>query len=281
MAGTAVFQSGALATPGAGIVIHTDNVNGTVVQIVKFDVGPAGTTLPLHYALGTGLPVAGIGTFQALGTMQPLAGSVHVANTIPGTVQVIGTTQPLAGSVHLASALPGTVQALGTVQPLAGSVHVANTLPGTIQVLGSVQTVGTAQVLGTTQPLAGSVHVANTLPGTVQVLGSVQAVGTTQILGTATLQANNGGLTDRSGTIAASGVAQPAATTNTARTYLFFQNVSAGDLWVSVTAAAVPGSTSMYLPAGASYENPPHFCPTGTVSVWGTTVGQAYTCKEA
>lgn len=101
------------------------------------------------------------GTVQALGTYQPLAGSVHIA----ATVQALGTVQPLAGSAHLASRLPGTadigtiagtVSILGTVQALAGSVHVA----------------ATVQALGTYQPLAGSAHLATNLAG-----GSVVAVG--------------------------------------------------------------------------------------------------------
>lgn len=208
MAGTAVFQSGTLATPGPGIVVAVDPVQGTLYQQVKIDVGPAGTSVPVSYASGTGLPVQGLGTFQALGTFQPLAGSVHLAS---GTVQVLGSVQPV-----------GTAQALGTFQPLAGSVHLASgtvTVLGTIQaqgttqVLGSVQTVGTSQVLGTTQPLAGSVHVANTLPGTVQVLGSVQTVGTSQALGT--FQPLAGSVHLASGTVQILGSVQAVGTTQT------------------------------------------------------------------
>lgn len=172
MAGTAVFQSTTLATPGAGIVVHTDNIGGTVAQMVKIDIGPAGTSVLASYAAGTGLPVAGVGTFQALGTFQPLAGSVHVANTLPGTVQVLGSVQTV-----------GTSQVLGTTQPLAGSVHIASTPPGTTQVIGTVQPHGTTQVLGSVQTV-----------GTSQVLGSVQTVGTSQVLGTVRTLAATGGL---------------------------------------------------------------------------------------
>jgi hypothetical protein len=189
MAGTAVFQSGTLATPGAGIVVATDAISGTQYQQVKLDIGPAGSSIPVAYG-GTGLPlgtlpggsVGIVGTLQALGTYQPLAGSVHPAAALPGTSHITGTVQPLAGSVHLASGTVqvlgtlqahGTTQALGTVQPLAGSVHPAAPLPGTSHITGTVQATGTTQVLGTLQPLAGSVHVAAPISGTVQVHGTV------------------------------------------------------------------------------------------------------------
>lgn len=148
MAGTVVFQVGSLATPGPGIVVGQDNISGTAWQYVKIDVGPAGTSVPASYAGGTGLPVSGLGTFQALGTFQPLAGSVHIASTgtLPlGTVQVLGSVQGV-----------GTFQVLGSVQGV-----------GTFQVLGSVQTVGTSQVLGSVQPV-----------GTTQILGTVRTIPT-------------------------------------------------------------------------------------------------------
>lgn len=165
------FQSGTLATPPSGTTIATDRVVsggiGTEYQQVKIDVGPAGTSVLASYAAGTGLPVQGVGTFQTLGTFQPLAGSVHLAS---GTVQALGTVQPLAGSVHLASSLPGGTLGGGTFQ-----VH------GTAHVLGSVQTVGTAQTLGTvaqsfTLPTAaalssGSINIASA--GNNVVVGSV------------------------------------------------------------------------------------------------------------
>ena len=42
-----------------------------------------------------------------------------------------------------------------------------------------------------------------------------------------------------------------------------------------------PRSRSILLAAGKSWENPPHFCPTGLVSVIAATTGHAFTCKEA
>ncbi len=86
------FQSGTLATPPVGTVIATDRVLsggiGTEFQQIKIDVGPAGTSVIASYAAGTGLPVQGVGTFQALGTFQ-----AHGTSQILGTVQTAGTSQ--------------------------------------------------------------------------------------------------------------------------------------------------------------------------------------------
>jgi len=196
MADNVIYQSGTPATPPDLTVVSTEEVttlNGGVVtaqqvQRVAAAVRTAnGEAIDLPATLADGLLVnlGANNDVSVAGTVQPLAGSVHLANTISGTVQLhgtgqqLGTYQPLAGSVHLASRLPGTVdigtiagtvQALGTFQPLAGSVHLAS---------------GTVSILGTTQPLAGSVHLASRLPGTADIgtiAGTVSALGTMQPL---------------------------------------------------------------------------------------------------
>lgn len=90
-----------------------------------------------------------------------------------------------------------------------------------------------------------------------------------------------GSTTDRSGTITAGGTAQQAAAANTSRRWLFFQNVSDEVMWIDFGAEAVADQPSIKVAAGSAYENPPHFCPTGAVSVIGATTGKAFTCKEA
>lgn len=117
------------------------------------------------------------GRLQVRGTIDSLpaiSGTVQAHGTIPvgtvaGTVSVLGTVQPLAGSAHLASRLPGTadigtvagtVSVLGTVQPLAGSVHLASRLPGTVDI-------------GT---IAGTVSIG-TIAGTASILGTVSLIG--------------------------------------------------------------------------------------------------------
>jgi hypothetical protein len=201
-----VIFDGTSNSPTANTVVATDYVGtggggSAHFQRMKVDIGPDGTTIPLAWG-GTGMPLGTLpGTVQALGTYQPLAGSVHLANAITGTVQVHGTTQVL-GTVQALSGgtvqVHGTLQALGTYQPLAGSVHPAAALPGTSHITGTVRILdpaavtqsgawavtvdGTVQSLGTYQPLAGSVHVANTITGTVQTHGTSQVLGTTQPL---------------------------------------------------------------------------------------------------
>lgn len=142
MSGTVVFQSQTPATPGAGIVVGQDDVSGTAFQYVKLDVGPSGTSRPVSYASGTGVPVSGLGTFQTLGSVQTV-----------GTSQVLGSVQTV-----------GTSQALGSVQTV-----------GTSQVLGSVQGVGTFQVLGTHQAAGTTLtkEIRSTAPSTSFVAGTI------------------------------------------------------------------------------------------------------------
>ena len=152
---------------GVGTVQYIKIMDGATGGTIKAGVSAlglavAGTFQPLAGSvhLASGLPgtvqalgsVQTVGTSQVLGTVQT-TGTVSIG-TIAGTIQALGTFQPLAGSVHLAS---GTVQILGTVQPA-----------GTAQVLGSIQTVGTSQVLGSVQAV-GPLHVGSgqRLAGTV------------------------------------------------------------------------------------------------------------------
>ncbi len=164
-------------------------------------------TVQIH---GT-VPVGTVaGTVSALGTFQPLAGSVHLASrmpgtadigTIAGTVSVLGTLQPLAGSVHLATNLAG-----GTVVSVGSAVHdaAADTRPHLIGAFGSSGTQaavgdgdavrlwadlnGRLQVRGTIDSMPAVVITSGTVSlntgGTIHV-GSVQSVaGTVQALGT-------------------------------------------------------------------------------------------------
>lgn len=85
--------------------------------------------------------------------------------------------------------------------------------------------------------------------------------------------------TDHSGTLA-SGAAQDAMPANASRRFFFIQNNSDTDMWFNYGVDAVASQPSILLPAGTTYENPPHFCPTGRISVIGGA-GKSYTAKEA
>lgn len=130
MSGTVVFQSQTPATPGAGIVVGQDDVSGTAFQYVKLDVGPSGTSRPVSYASGTGVPVSGLGTFQTLGSVQTVGTS-----QVLGSVQTVGTSQAL-GSVQTV----GTSQVLGTHQAAGTTLtkEIRSTAPSTSFVAGTI-----------------------------------------------------------------------------------------------------------------------------------------------
>ncbi len=84
----------------------------------------------------------------------------------------------------------------------------------------------------------------------------------------------------RSGTITAGGTAQQLAPVNAARRGLVIQNQSSGDLFMNGLAAATLDGNSLKVPAGFTYETPPHHAGTGAVSVIGATTGQAFYARE-
>ena len=124
MTDNVIFQSATPATPPTSTTIATDYkpVGGggsAHFQRVVIDIGPDGTSVPLAWG-GTGLPLGTLpGTVQMLGTLQPLAGSVHPAAALPGTSQISGTVQALTGAI---SGTTFTVSSAGTTVVLAGAV---------------------------------------------------------------------------------------------------------------------------------------------------------------
>lgn len=89
-----------------------------------------------------------------------------------------------------------------------------------------------------------------------------------------------GSLTDRSGTITSGGTAQTLAAANTARKYLFVENVSIGDLWINFTTTAVANQPSILIKANGSFVMEGTYISTEAVSIIGATTGQAFTAKE-
>lgn len=89
-----------------------------------------------------------------------------------------------------------------------------------------------------------------------------------------------GTATDRSGTIAAGGTAQQLMAANPSRRGWKIQNLSSGDLWFNGLGTAAASQPSERLPAGAWYETPAHHCGTGTISIFGSTTGQAFSARE-
>lgn len=89
-----------------------------------------------------------------------------------------------------------------------------------------------------------------------------------------------GPLTDRSGTITSGGSAQTLAAANPARSYFFFQNLSAGDLWLNFTTTAVASQPSLKVPTGNSFVMEAGFVSVELISIFGATTGQAFCAKE-
>lgn len=81
-----------------------------------------------------------------------------------------------------------------------------------------------------------------------------------------------------SGTVTAGGVAQTFAALNPMRRRYSFQNLSVADLYIEEGATAT--TSSLRIPAGALYESEIGAQPTGALSVYGATTGQAFWYRE-
>lgn len=87
-------------------------------------------------------------------------------------------------------------------------------------------------------------------------------------------------LVDRSGIIAAGGVAQSLMPANEHRRGFSIQNLSAEDLWISEIGEAEADQPSFRISAGALFQSPAGGCPTSAISIFGATLGQAFSARE-
>lgn len=85
---------------------------------------------------------------------------------------------------------------------------------------------------------------------------------------------------NRSGTIAVAATAQQLMAANASRKGFWVQNVSSADLWINDAGTAAGGQPSMLIPAGALYESPETGVPTSAISIFGATLGQAFSARE-
>jgi hypothetical protein len=91
-------------------------------------------------------------------------------------------------------------------------------------------------------------------------------------------QASPGTITDRSGTATTTSAQLAAA--NSARKYLFIQNVDTGAIWFNFGVAAVAASPSIRLDAGDSIEYNGTFIPTDSINIRSGTGSKTYVAKE-
>lgn len=61
------------------------------------------------------------------------------------------------------------------------------------------------------------------------------------------------------------------------RTFFLLQNISDTDIFLRFGAAAEGGAGDIKIAAGDAWENPPHFCPTGSANVKCASATKAYT----
>ncbi|NDD55474.1 hypothetical protein EBZ39_16690 [bacterium] len=199
--------------------------------------------------------------------------------TIGGGTVTIGAGTAQIGSVT--ASISGTVPVSGTfwqaTQPVSGTFWQATqpvSLTSTTVTVSSIPALaaGTAQIGSVTAFISGTVPVSGTFwPETQPV--SLAAT-------TVTISANpSGPLTTRFGSVTTANTSQlTAAVTNTAREYLFIQNISTGIVTVGI---GFPSTTTQGIQlspgSGMTFDS---FCPTGAVWWLGATTGATWTILE-
>lgn len=95
----------------------------------------------------------------------------------------------------------------------------------------------------------------------------------------ALVKQGGGALTDRSGTVTAGGTSQQVAAALATRKCFFYQNTSNETQYLNFGAAA-SAANSIEIASKGYWENPPNFCPTGTINMLGATTAKTFTAKE-
>lgn len=119
-----------------------------------------------------------------------------------------------------------------------------------------------------------------TLDPTNLATGAKQDTGNTSLASLIDKATAASTITDHSGTVTSGGTAQELMGATAGRRWFFIQNISDTDCWINFGTTAVADQPSMKIVAGGAYENPPHFCPVGTISIIGATTGKKFVCKE-
>ena len=131
---------------------------------------------------------------------------------------------------------------------------------------------GTAQIGSVTASISGTVPVSGTFWQATQPVSLAST--------TVTISANPAGpLTTRFGSVTTANTSQlTTAVTNTAREYLFIQNISIGSVTVGVGFSPTTTQGIQLSPgSGITFDS---FCPTGAVWWLGATTGAAWTILE-
>jgi hypothetical protein len=266
---TLVATTAGLTTTAALVIYYDDQLASTTVTVSSL---PAISGTVTANVFGQSVNSSTIYPIPIINYDEDIT-SADFQITVP--VQINNINGAIAGGNPLP--ISGTVTANPTgTQTIAGSVTIG---AGTAQI-GSV----TASISGTIPISISSVTVGNSvtigsLPalvaGTAQI-GSVTAA----ISNSITISANPmGPLTTRFGSVTTANTSQlTAAVTNTAREYLFIQNISVGSVTVGVGFSPTTTQGIQLSPgSGITFDS---FCPTGAVWWLGATTGAAWTILE-
>jgi hypothetical protein len=283
LAGALRTDATATTQPVAGTA-SDNSTNSTlklpVIPAVATTAAPTltnGNQAALSMDLGGNLRVTNIIRDPAVYTGNLTAINQNVTTTPSGldnglAIQISGT---FVGTVTFEGSLDGTNYSAISARPLNSGAPVSTaTAPGIFKssfsgirffrVRCSAFTSGTIVVTVDAQSNNGAVSLSEALPVGQNNIGSIF------------VQAGQLGLTTSTGTIATANTSVVAAATNASRRYLLVQNVSATEIYVNFSAAAVNPTSGFRLGSNESWEAPSHAVPTTTVNIVGATVGQRF-----
>lgn len=138
---------------------------------------------------------------------------------------------------------------------------------------------GLTKATGTNGDAAVVTNATGTILGFLRGIVTLLAA-TLTVQGTVTGAPVRGSLTNRSGTITLGGTAQTLAAANTSRSYLLVQNISAENLWINFTTAAVADQPSFKIVPGDTFFMESSFLSTELISIIGATTGSKFVSKE-
>ena len=296
---SAPVVSGALAstvTVANTVTVALDSNSLSALENVTVTVGAAitGTVTVSNFPASQAVTFSAV-TISNFPASQTIAGTVaigagtaqigSVTASISGTVPVSGTffqaTQPVslttlpalvAGTAQIGSVTVGNSVTIGSLPAISGTVT-ANLGTAVVQIVNAIQD-GDGTTFGVDRdfPVSGAVQIQ---AGSNQI-GSVTA----SISNSVTISANPAGpLTTRFGSVTTANTSQlTAAVTNTAREYLFIQNISVGSVTVGVGFSPTTTQGIQLSPgSGITFDS---FCPTGAVWWLGATTGATWTILE-
>jgi len=283
---SAPVVSGALAstvTVANTVTVALDNNSLSALENVTVTVGAAITGT---VTVGNSVTISSLPAIS--GTVTAMAGT-NFANEIYNGIFNFSENDQFG--VYLTSALPAGSNNIGRMTIDAGTNRI-----GVVTIGAGTVTIGagTAQIGSVTASISGTVPVSGTFWQATQPVSGTFFQATQPVSGTfwpetqpvslaattVTISANPAGpLTTRFGSVTTANTSQlTAAVTNTAREYLFIQNISTGIVTVGI---GFPSTTTQGIQlspgSGMTFDS---FCPTGAVWWLGATTGATWTILE-